>query len=182
MTAAWWPLAALLLVPLGITALVPRPWLWIAILLWLVSPVVFYLVVVVGVAITDSGNQANTLHNALLGFSLLSAFLILPWLGVNAVAFGLGALLRRKRPPAPPPAPMPAPILLNPADSEAWLDTLPPPGPLPPALPHPLAAWRAALVILLGAGIAIGAIAWFSMPAAMPPKPVPVFAPPRLAL
>ncbi|MDB5659454.1 MAG: hypothetical protein JWS10_2069 [Cypionkella sp.] len=75
-------------------AAVPRRWtVWVMVLV-VVSPVGIYVAVVVWEAITQPGAE-NVLANAMLGFSLLSAILIIPWAIACVVLFAVGLGLRR---------------------------------------------------------------------------------------
>lgn len=62
--------------------------------LWLFWPVVVYFCVIVWEVLTRAP-VADPFSNALLGLSLLSAFLILPWLLISALIIGLAIGLRR---------------------------------------------------------------------------------------
>jgi hypothetical protein len=84
------------------------------------------------------------MSDALLGFSLLSAFLLIPWLIACGTGFVMGFLLRgifRHNDPK-------TSATTAQADYERE--------------PHPWAAWRAALVILIGSVGAIAGAAYLS--------------------
>lgn len=137
MSLIWSLAAAGVLVSALVVAAVPARWLFRSIVLWLVIPIPAYFAFVVW----DSLCGAHTPHflsNALLGFSLLSAFLLIPWLIVCGTGFFMGFLLRGVfRHPGPKD-----PVAARQVDYGRE--------------PHPREAWRAALVILIGS---IGAIA-----------------------
>ncbi|WP_421993415.1 hypothetical protein [Roseococcus sp.] len=82
--------------------LVPRRWLGRTILLWLVSPLIVYVAVILWESITLPTRYG--LGNAVYGFMLISSILALPWLIGSAlglaIGFGLRRLLRRE-PPQP---------------------------------------------------------------------------------
>ena len=83
------------LIPAGLSFLIPAVYLVAAAqggfryaaTLWLVWPVVVYCCVIVWEVVTRVP-LADPFLNALLGFSLLSAFLILRWLLISALIMG----------------------------------------------------------------------------------------------
>ena len=83
-------LALLVLLTVG----VPRRWLIRVMLLWLVSPVIVYFAVILWETATRPGTETS-LSNALLGLSLISAIVLIPWLIFSAVGFAVGLGLRK---------------------------------------------------------------------------------------
>ena len=63
-------------------------------LMWLASPTLVY-VGLIAFEVATRPPQPKLFENAILGFSLISAFLIIPWLAVCGLGFGLGFLIRR---------------------------------------------------------------------------------------
>lgn len=143
MAAAFWISTAAAIAGAALVVfLAPARWRGRAILGWLVLPAVLYFGVVLYEAATRPP-QEKLVENALLGFSLISALFIVPWLGVCGLGFGLGYLLRRRlRGPDPPPASRPAP---------APVDRTPP---QPPSLEHD--GWRSVHVGFANDGVTIG--------------------------
>lgn len=121
MTLFWIGSAAALVAAALVVVLAPARWRGRAMLGWLVVPAPVYVVLILVEVLTRPG-QENVLQNALLGFSLISAVLIIPWLVVCGLGFGLGFLLLRRlrgpeaplaSPTAPPkftPPPQPPPV------------------------------------------------------------------------
>lgn len=153
----FWSIAtASLLFSAFVVAVVPARWLLRSILLWLVSPIPGYVIMIVW----DSFGRTHTPHamsNALLGFSLLSAFLLIPWLVFCGTGFVLGFLLRgivRRVEPADP--------IITPTFADGTLHVAKPAGDYGRE-PHPWAAWRAALLILIAAVVAIAGMTYLSL-------------------
>lgn len=65
-----------------------------AVILWLTWPIIVYSVMIIWELMTRAP-VASPIGSALLGFSLISAILIVPWLLISAVFLGLAFLLRR---------------------------------------------------------------------------------------
>jgi hypothetical protein len=139
-----------ILLALGVPALIavwaPRRWRVAALILWVVSPVIL-LLALGGVETMRNPAEAD-FGKLLYGIALIGSLLGLPWLLACLIGFGLGSLLRRKRP---------APAAGSPASSAAI------PGPAaaspvaarPAVRPAPGRAYGAALLILLGALVVI---------------------------
>lgn len=103
-----WLVIAVLAVPAVLIALVPRRWLGRTMLGWAVMPLFVYIAVIVWESATRPGTTIS-LDNAILGFSLISAIAIIPWLIACAVGFavgfGLRAIFRRGGAATSPAAP-----------------------------------------------------------------------------
>ena len=86
----------------------PRVWLGRAMLGWAVSPLVAYAGVVAWDAVTRPGDPLS-FNNVILGLSLLSAILVIPWAITCAAGFAIGFGLRRlvRRTGNPPTDPRP---------------------------------------------------------------------------
>jgi hypothetical protein len=84
-------------VPLFLAVFVPRRLLMRATLWWLVTPAIAYVAVLLWEGSTRSGIE-NPWANAALGFSLLSAILLPPWLILNGLGYSIGLVLRRFTP------------------------------------------------------------------------------------
>lgn len=95
--------AALLLLPAFLVASVPRRHVVRVMLGWGILPIPAYVGMIVWEGMTRPGTE-HFMSNALLGFSLLSAFLIVPWIIFCAAGFVLGLVLRGFRPRADRPA------------------------------------------------------------------------------
>lgn len=105
----------LVALPAALVAIVPRRWMTRAMLLWLVSPVALYVVVIATELLTGPPSE-NALRNALHGLLLLGSLLAIPWLIACAIGFLVGLWLRRlRRSPAVVAA---APVQQRPA---AWI-------------------------------------------------------------
>ncbi|WP_447753206.1 hypothetical protein [Sphingopyxis fribergensis] len=133
-----WLAIAALAVPALLIALVPRRWLGRTMLGWAVMPLFVYI----GVIVWESATRPDTpisLDNAILGFSLISAIAIVPWLIACAVGFALGFGLRAifRRGGAAPAAPTSAAPAANPAPLTGPL--LRPAAPPSALAPSPLA-------------------------------------------
>ncbi len=108
---------ASLLIPASYLVMAGRGRFGRAAILWLLWPVLVYCGIFIW-EVVGLGHAPVSLSNFMLGFSLLSAILILPWLLVSAVVLGLTLAVRRvfRRTPPPvaevlplqPPAPQPA--------------------------------------------------------------------------
>lgn len=124
-----WALVAIaVVVPAGLVAAVPRRWLTRTMVLWLLSPLVVYVAVVVWELLTRPPVD-DPLGKALLGFMLISALTAIPWVILCAVGILVGFGIRRRLPERPDPAPSPA---LTPAPA------------LAPAAPPPVRDYSAA--------------------------------------
>ncbi|MBX9700244.1 MAG: hypothetical protein K2X74_12460, partial [Acetobacteraceae bacterium] len=158
--------------PVLLVVLVPRRWLRRAMLIWLALPVVG-LVGFLALEVASRPGPANTVENLVFAAALIGSTFGLAWVVGSGLAFAFGLWLRRRlRPEEPEPV------------RAAW-----PPGRVPPPIatsgsdprPHPLAAWRTALLILIGAVVAIAAGA-----ALTPERPrpaldkLPSFTPPSI--
>ncbi len=108
---------ASLLIPAVYLVLAGRGRFGRAVMLWLLWPVVLYCGIFIW-EVVGLGHEPVSPSDFMLGFSLLSAILILPWLLVSAVVLGLTfavrTVIRRTPPPVAevlrpePPAPQPA--------------------------------------------------------------------------
>lgn len=94
MVMLFWNLAAMAVAAAAVLiALVPARWLFRTMLLWLASPLPIYS----GIIIWETSTRPTVPHllsTALLGFSLMSAFLLVPWVMVSVLGFLFGFLLR----------------------------------------------------------------------------------------
>ncbi len=93
---------ASLLIPAVYLVLAGRGRFGRAAILWLLWPVVLYCGIFIW-EVVGLGHAPVSLSNFMLGFSLLSAILILPWLLVSAVVLGLTFAVRTVFRRAPPP-------------------------------------------------------------------------------
>ena len=120
-----WLAVAALAVPALLIALVPRRWLGRVMLSWAVMPLFVYIGVIAWESATRPGTEIS-LENAILGFSLISAIAIIPWIiacGVGfALGFGMRAIFRRGGAALSPTPPTPAAL----AASSASLAAAPP--------------------------------------------------------
>ena len=101
-----WLAVAALAVPALMIAIVPSRWLGCTMLGWALLPLFVYNGAIAWESVTRSGT-AISLDNAILGFSLISAIAIIPWIIACAVGFALGFALRaifRRRGAAVSPA------------------------------------------------------------------------------
>ena len=98
--------AAALAVPALLGAFLPCGWRWKAMLLWLVSPAFVYAVLITR-EIAARPPEPNDFHNAMLGFSLISALFLIPWLLASGLGFaiglGIGRILRSADAPSAEP-------------------------------------------------------------------------------
>jgi hypothetical protein len=102
-------LAVAAAIPLLIAALVPRRGLAAAILLWLFAPLIVYFALI-AIEIVGRPAAIGELGNAFYGLALIGPLVIIPWLILCALGFGIGSMLRKRSPaPAPPAAPPVAP-------------------------------------------------------------------------
>lgn len=88
-------------VPALLVAVVPRRWSPAAMIAWLVSPAIVFLVLeLIGKAIgTPTQAQPGNPRDALL---LVGSFFLIPWILTCLTGFGIGfAIRRRRRPPEP---------------------------------------------------------------------------------
>lgn len=85
---------ASLLIPVAYLLTVSHGRFWRAATLWLVWPAIVFATWVAW-EMLNRAPVPNSLRNALLGFSLLSAFLIIPWMIVSAAVISLALLVRR---------------------------------------------------------------------------------------
>lgn len=117
----WAQVVLLIAIPAALVAAAPRRWLARAMALWLASPLLAYVAVLVWEGFTRPPVD-NPLGGALLGLSLISALLLIPWVILCGVGFLIGFGLRRLRPARPEPArttpapsaqPAPAPAYRN---------------------------------------------------------------------
>ncbi len=141
---------------------------WRAVTLWLAWPVLVYFVIIFKeTAAAPPGTYP--LSDALLGISLLSAFLILPWLVISSVVIGMALVLRRWFRPS-------AGALIIPSMAPRGVDR------------HVVtrrffpnkANRRSVLIVLANAAAALAIIASISRQTADPvAKPVPVIAVPE---
>jgi hypothetical protein len=112
-----WLAIAALAVPALLTAFAPRRWLGRTMVLCVVLPLIVYIGVIIWEGLTRPGTSLS-LDNAVLGFSLISAILIIPWGIACALGFAVGFALRaligragpRKLDPEPERAVPPAPL------------------------------------------------------------------------
>ncbi|RYD45591.1 MAG: hypothetical protein EOP63_00540 [Sphingomonadales bacterium] len=135
-----WLAVAALAGPALLIALVPRRWLGRAMLGWAVMPLFVYI----GVIVWESATRPDTrisLDDALLGFSLISAIAIIPWLTACAAGFALGfglrTIFRRSSTASSPAAPPSAAPVANAAPLTGPL--LRPAAPPSALAPSPLA-------------------------------------------
>ncbi|MGH6911255.1 MAG: hypothetical protein ACREEG_13795, partial [Phenylobacterium sp.] len=77
-----------------VIVLAPRRWRGLFILMWLASPALVYVGVVAFEAATRPP-QPKLIEHAVMGFMLIGAFVIIPWLVVCGVGFWLGFRIRR---------------------------------------------------------------------------------------
>jgi len=106
---------AAIAIPAILIAAVPRRWLIRTILLWAMSPVLAYLVLIAWESIGRTGG-GHGFANALLGFSLLSAIFAVPWVIACLTGFAVGFGLRRLfRKPSPIVEPVAEPTDVPPA-------------------------------------------------------------------
>ena len=89
-------LVLFVILPMVLVARLPRPFVWPVVVLWLFSPVGLYVVLVISEFAARPDDSATNLGNAVVGFGILSAILIIPWLIVWGIALGIALLLRRK--------------------------------------------------------------------------------------
>jgi len=115
----WAQVALLVGIPTVLVAAVPGRWLGRAILGWLVSPLAVYVAVLVWEGVTRP-SSATTLTNALLGLSLISALLIVPWVVLCGVGFLVGFGLRRLRPARSEPKPRSVAAAAEPAVARVY--------------------------------------------------------------
>lgn len=106
----WAQVAMAVAMPAGLVAAVPRRWLTRTMVIWLLSPLVVYVAVVVWELLTRPP-VADPLGKALLGFMLISALTAIPWVILCAAGFLLGFGIRRRLPARPDAAPSPSPAL-----------------------------------------------------------------------
>ena len=87
-------IAALTVVTALLTAFAPRRTRRRILFLWFLFPAFFWFGAV-SVEALGATSSAHTLDNAFKGFALLSAFLIVPWVGVFVMGVVIGILLRK---------------------------------------------------------------------------------------
>ena len=98
------PAATSLLIPAAYLLVTARREFWRAVLLWLIWPIITYCTVMAWEMLTRSPGP-GAFSDALLGLSLLSAILILPWLLFSGLVLGLAVAIRSVfRGPEPSPA------------------------------------------------------------------------------
>lgn len=135
-----------LAVPVLLIPAVPRRWLGRTILLWVVSPMIGYVALLIREAITRPGG-GYTLHTAFYGVMLISPLLAPAWAVLCLIGIGAGLLLRwvfrRGGPPVAAPAPVPQ---ARPAVART------PPQPPPLAM----AGWRSVHVGFARDGLQLG--------------------------
>lgn len=120
---AWAQVVLLVALPAALVAAVPRRWLGRAMVAWLASPVLAYAAVIIWETLTRPPVE-NPLGKAVLGFMLISALALIPWLAVCGVGFLIGFGLRRLLPARPEPPPKPAPQA-SPAPAPAYRNAEP---------------------------------------------------------
>lgn len=156
------PILVALCIPAAIAASMPRRWRVLALILWMLSPVI--LLLVLG-GIEAARNPAHAdLGKLLYGLAFIGSLLGLPWLLACLIGFALGSLLRRKRAapvatapvPAAPPAPAPPP--------RAW-------GVRPIIKPTPRRAYGVAFLILVGALLTIAGATFVTLRFSPDPPP-----------
>lgn len=91
-----------LLQPVLLTALVPRPWLWRAMLAWLVLPVLGFLVFA-GAQLSGRDLSGNPGDLLLFTVGVMSLAFGLVWVVGSSLGFALGFRLRRRLRPGEPP-------------------------------------------------------------------------------
>lgn len=105
--AEWlmWLLAALAGAA-AVTAFVSRRWVWWAVLLYLASPLILFIGVMLWEAVARPRTE-GVVGLAILGLAILSPILALPWLMTCILGFAIGLVPRRWiRPPLAPVAPV----------------------------------------------------------------------------
>ncbi len=91
--------------PALLVALAPRRWLSIGMIVWFALPVLL-CAAVMGVESVTHPAMEHPLQTAFYGFTIVSPLLVIPWLAVCLVGFGIGFVLRLFIGPARvPPAP-----------------------------------------------------------------------------
>ena len=79
--------------PAALILVIPSDHRMLAISIWLLAPLAAYIAVITCETISSAGS-AFSFNNALLGFSLISAFAVLPWLFLSAIGALIGFLLK----------------------------------------------------------------------------------------
>lgn len=79
--------------PVILILMIPSSRIKLAISIWLIAPLAIYIAVITYEAVSSVGS-AFSFNNALLGFSLISAFAVLPWLFLSAIGALIGFLLK----------------------------------------------------------------------------------------
>jgi hypothetical protein len=148
----WAGLAAGVVIAACLVATVPRRKLVPVLAVAFVSPVLVYIALCVA-DMWAHPSSAGGVSTAVYGFMLISPLLAPPWTAAFLVGLALGLpvrmLIRACRPRRKGAAA--APPLLSTAASPGWPDARPTTG----SPRKPWAAWRAALLILLGAAVSI---------------------------
>lgn len=94
-TPGLWLLAGMLvLIPLVMVVVVPRRWLWHAVLGWLFAPVGLLFTMFVLMLLVGAGSETGTVGNALLGVGYIGIFVLVPWFVIAGLGIGLGFLAR----------------------------------------------------------------------------------------
>ena len=128
-----------------------RRLIWVM-LLWLQAPAILMAGMMALGALLNPRHD-EPLSQAIFGVMLIGVFVAVPWMLVCAAGYAAGFAWRRKHPlpdvPQPPPA------------ERARLP-----------LAERFAAWRVALMILIGAVAAIAGLTWFSMETGIDPPSV----------
>lgn len=162
-----------------------------AILIWLLAPLIVMIPIFALGALTSPAS-GTPLYGLVFAVMLIGTIILVPWLVAASIGVGIGLVLRRKRLPE-----MPFRQSSPNSHSQAITDPLeradghrastPSPASEPNretalAGPGPFAAWRTALVLLVGALIAIALLSYLSVTYGVdPPKISTVPHIPRLA-
>lgn len=111
-----------LLIPLSYLLLASRGKAVFASMLWLVWPIFVLIAIIIWESVTRPP-VPNALNNALLGISLITAFLLIPWLAVALPVLAICLFFRRFYRPAPVATPIapagPSPSAVEPLTSTA---------------------------------------------------------------
>lgn len=155
------PILVALCIPAAIAASMPRRWRVLALILWMLSPVVL-LLVIGGIEAARDPAQAD-LGKLLYALAFIGSLLGLPWLLACLIGFALGSLLRRKRVP-PAATPVPAAPSAPPPPRPAW-------GVRPIIKPTPRRAYGVAFLILVGALLTIAGATFVTLRFSPDPPP-----------
>lgn len=156
-----------------LVVLLPRRRLVFGMVLLMFTPAML-MALVLGLGTLVAPGQGTSLSNLIFAVMLIGTIVVIPWMIVCAVGFAIGFAIRRRSPPRET-----ASIDAEPKGQHRPIpqEAVRPPPQRQPPVNGPFAAWRAALVILIGAVVAIAGLTYMSMKTGIEPPHLPMATP-----